>query len=552
MSSAPTVSWPSMWGEPHILNKFACRKKEKWDANKDEWVVKRRLIMDSKRSNVKEASNKEYRSILPRVHDAGNDIMTLLDSATESEQVQMLVLDATEAFWNIPLRACERRFYCGLVRQHGRDRYLTYTRTAQGSRGAPLSWAVVFALICRCALSVLRETRDGTSTLPAAMQVFVDDPWVALLGTPAQCDRMTAVVVLTWRLLGVGLAFAKGQRGDAVDWIGARLSIESSRTLAITIVKARLDELAGLCTQLARKNTVTLKELRSYAGKCQSMATIIYTWRPFVHMLYGAVYSRPSPRLPEHLRYRCQIDAPLAWITAFLHGKKSDLVRVMDVDVHFRRGTNVEIICDASPWGMGAILTIDGRPTEYFAVQTTAQDALQLGLTTTEGSASQQAFEALVLLVALRVWQYTWAKTRCIIHVSSDNMGALSMMCRMQPHSASLGVVAREVALDIADAIYEPQLASHVPGVANVAADALSRKYQPDFQYALPAILQASAEVHPPERTPSWWRSTVPTRKGQHGPKGTVKTPHSSSASSSCMPAHTTRANQSIDDSEFQ
>ena len=35
----------------------------------------------------------------------------------------------------------------------------------------------------------------------------------------------------------------------------------------------------------------------------------------------------------------------------------------------------------------------------------------------------------------------------------------------------TLGIVARELALDIADAIYEPQMASHVPGVANVGAD---------------------------------------------------------------------------------
>ena len=84
-------------GNP-ILNKFACLQKGKWDSASNEWVVKRRLIMDSKRSSVKEASNKEYRSILQRISDTSNDIMSLLDSADESQHLQMLVLEASEAY----------------------------------------------------------------------------------------------------------------------------------------------------------------------------------------------------------------------------------------------------------------------------------------------------------------------------------------------------------------------------------------------------------------------------------------------------------------------
>ena len=59
---------------------------------------------------------------------------------------------------------------------------------------------------------------------------------------PDAAKRMIAVVITAWRILGIGLAFAKGQSGDVVSWIGATLSIESSRTLAITIVKSRLNE----------------------------------------------------------------------------------------------------------------------------------------------------------------------------------------------------------------------------------------------------------------------------------------------------------------------
>ena len=76
-------------------------------------------------------------------------------------------------------------------------------------------------------------------------------------------------------ILGVGLAFAKGQTGDSVSWIGATLAIESRRHLAITIVQARLDELGQLIKELIAKNVITLRALRSFTGKCQSMASVL-------------------------------------------------------------------------------------------------------------------------------------------------------------------------------------------------------------------------------------------------------------------------------------
>ena len=97
------------------------------------------------------------------------------------------------------------------------------------------------------------------------------------------------------------------------------------------------------------------------------------------------------------------------------------------------------------------------------------------------------------------------------------------MVTKMQPHSASLGIVARELALDITDAMYEPQLASHTPGVANVAADALSRRYEPGFAYSLPSVLEHSTEVSPPARDSTWWRtlasrpSSTPAKRVEKG-----------------------------------
>ena len=94
--------------------------------------------------------------------------------------------------------------------------------------------------------------------------------------------------------------------------------------------------------------------------------------------------------------------------------------------------------------------------------------------------------------------------------MASDNMAALSTICKMQTSSHSLGIVARELALDVADAIYEPQVASHVPGIANVVADRLARRYDPAKTYSVPPPLAHALEVHPPPRDGKWWSTLTP------------------------------------------
>ena len=47
-------------------------------------------------------------------------------------------------------------------------------------------------------------------------------------------------------------------------------------------------------------------------------------------------------------------------------------------------------------------------------------------------------------------------------------------------------IVAREVALLYSEAAYEPKFVEHLPGLANVGADALSRLCDPSGKFQLP------------------------------------------------------------------
>ena len=67
------------------------------------------------------------------------------------------------------------------------------------------------------------------------------------------------------------------------------------------------------------------------------------------------------------------------------------------------------------------------------------------------------------------------------------------------------GLVAREIALELGDSSFSPQILDHVPGVANKLADTLSRKYQPGVKYKTPQVLQGVEEVTPPVRDKAYY-----------------------------------------------
>ena len=78
------------------------------------------------------------------------------------------------------------------------------------------------------------------------------------------------------------------------------------------------------------------------------------------------------------------------------------------------------------------------------------------------------------LLVALRLWSSEALGKQCFLEIRSDNTCAVSIIEKFRS-SAGGGLIAREIALDLADGVCEPRRASHVSGLPNNEPDALSR-----------------------------------------------------------------------------
>ena len=74
---------------------------------------------------------------------------------------------------------------------------------------------------------------------------------------------------------------------------------------------------------------------------------------------------------------------------------------------------------------------------------------------------------------------------------------ALNLLLNLKTRGFGNSLIAREIALDLALANYKPQVVSHVPGMANQAADELSRIPKPGGEYRIPEHL---LHVHR-----DWW-----------------------------------------------
>ncbi len=492
-------------GSGATVSKFVVVSKRRPDG-----TTKYRLILDLKASGISARTRKTHRVVLPRVADVVRDSLRALSELSEGEDAELFVVDFRNAFWHIPLLPAERRHFVG----SGCGFLWSFTRAAQGSRNGPLSWAGPSALVMRCTQGVLSSAVAGRRPR-AKGRLYVDDPCFVLSGSPELRDRFIAVIVVIWAVLGMPIAFEKAKRGRSLVWIGAQYGLESD-LVRVTIPQAKVAELKSMIDGMARANVVRIKAVRRLAGLASHVASLIWAWRPFLAELWAAIHpegaSASSSRAPEHCVWVKQIRPALQWLSAFLEGIAGTLEMVYRVRPFLNSGIQIRMVTDASVWGIGAILFVDGRPVEWLSDALTPDDEAALGIAIGQ-DVSQQAAEALAILVSLRVWSQYWREERAVIELRNDNVGALTLFMKLKGRSSALNTIAREAALELGNGSFRPDVFSHSPGVANVWADMLSRQFDPNKVFALPPQLADVRQAHPPSRSTSWWRSRCPAEQ---------------------------------------
>ena len=85
--------------------------------------------------------------------------------------------------------------------------------------------------------------------------------------------------------------------------------------------------------------------------------------------LWAAIHAADKAKGPPNCVWTKQIKPTLHWFQAFFENEGGQLCRIFTLEAYQRTGTHVEIGTDASPWGLGGWIAIDGKITEYFSSQ---------------------------------------------------------------------------------------------------------------------------------------------------------------------------------------
>ena len=182
-----------------------------------------------------------------------------------------------------------------------------------------------------------------------------------------------------------------------------------------------------------------------------------------------------------------------SWLLAFCPRQRGTLTRrIAPSRDHV---TEITFTCDASPWGIGGVLYSNGDPISWFADRITQMDTQLLRANSGE-SKHLTIWEALAILVGLRLWRSP-DHTGASVQVRSDSLGALLSASKGSSSSPGLNHILREIALEDAELGNRISAGTHIPGMTNKAADALSRLWAP-APAAIPAEPQGVPHVKAP------------------------------------------------------
>ena len=108
---------------------------------------------------------------------------------------------------------------------------------------------------------------------------------------------------------------------------------------------------------------------------------------------------------------------------------------------------------------------------------------------------------------------------RAKLEVRGDNVSALTLAMHLKVSGRGLSIIARELAFVLGNAEFRPDVVAHVPGVAKVLPDLLSRLSDPGKKLEVPSNLRGIPRLQLPSLGRSYYRTLVaPTAK--LGPKG--------------------------------
>lgn len=434
--------------------------------------VKTRFIADMLRSGINGLSQAGERIVLPRGCDLVRDLLDLQESGPGA--LELFTADVSDAFLNLPVMEVERGY---TVIKLSDNSYAAYKGVPFGLASAPLLWG-------RAAAWIARATQAIHNPWTFRLQVYVDDPIAIVKGDQNTRAWLVMRTLALWYAFGAKIAIHKAGMGRQIKWIGATFGIISGG-VQVSIDKERIEKLLGTVTD-ALQNTGLVKGVRNLAGELSWVAGIVPTIRPFVNMLWAAVYGmakqqdearsgQSGARLrPDGHVFAKTIRLPLVWLERFLLGHHGAFQRTRLLTDRWTRPQWV-IRTDASTTGLGGILLdAHNRPVGWLAAPIPQWALDSLGIVSGEPGL-MTVYELLALLISMHAWKRYLKRCRIGILVQLDNESAIRIAVKMASPHPKANRLAAEIALLLEETGAETVSGQHWRNEINIEADALSR-----------------------------------------------------------------------------
>ena len=481
-----------------ICTRLACLVKRKADG-----TIKVRLVVDMRRSGVNGLAEAPERVVLPRVIDVVNGGLELMASG---DPVEFFSGDFADAFLSLRVLEQER---CYLVVSDG-DQYFAYSSVPFGLGTAPLLWGRVGAWLGRATAATLEANPAASGKSSALINIYVDDPIVAASGTDKDRTRAFATALVLWTMVGARVSWQKLKRGHQLEWCGVEFRAASA-SIFVTITAERMEEIVTTARRM-RKTKGLVFGVRSLAGLLSWIGSFVPRLKPFIRPLWAAVTEaaaggpgRRGGRVPSGAAFVSQIHQALDWVIAWC-----EQVATPRLMREFRLAPpagapRLAVRTDASTTGMGAVLLDErtGAPIEFWADQLTAEDEALFGMARGD-PAGMTVWELLAIVVSVRTWKNRLRGCQADIIVQADSLAALGAAMRMSSPVAVVNSLAAELALALEAAGADIILGSHIRGILNVQADALSRLGE---GHEIPAALRGIPRRSVGNRSTAWRRA---------------------------------------------
>jgi hypothetical protein len=312
---------------------------------------------------------------------------------------------------------------------------------------------------------------------------YLDDFLTMGDANTTECQNNLELIKRMCKFLGLPLKVEKLEGPTMVlTFLGIVLDTQK---LEMRLPPHKLEELKELIREWKGKQSCTKRELLCLIGKLSHATKVVTAGRTFLRRMIDTAMS--VQRLNHHIRLNPEFHSDLAWWDCFLPVWNSRSFMSMH-----KRQDEPEVIfsSDASgSWGCGAIWASRWIQCEWQATWVGKSIALK---------------ELLPIVLACAIWGACWSHKR--IQVLCDNAAVIEMINAKTSRCRDIMHLLR--CLHFFLAYHDCTLhAVHIPGVLNVAADAISRN-RPQVLY------QKVPKAQPqPDRVPqSLWKLLVVTQ----------------------------------------